>query len=43
MGAIKLQVGLGGKVAKVTLNRPDMLNAFDRPMLRELGDIALVD
>jgi 2-(1,2-epoxy-1,2-dihydrophenyl)acetyl-CoA isomerase len=38
-GSIKLQVGMGGLVAKVTLNRPDRLNAFDREMLRELGDI----
>ena len=38
-GAIKLQVGMGGLVAKVTLNRPDKLNAFDRETLRELGDI----
>jgi 2-(1,2-epoxy-1,2-dihydrophenyl)acetyl-CoA isomerase len=38
-GAIKLQVAMGGQVAKVTLNRPDKLNAFDREMLRELGDI----
>lgn len=38
-GAIKLQVGMGGLVAKITLNRPDRLNAFDREMLRELGDI----
>jgi len=38
-GAIKLQVGMGGLVAKITLNRPDKMNAFDREMLRELGDI----
>lgn len=38
-GLIKLQVGMGGLVAKVTLNRPERLNAFDREMLRELGDI----
>ena len=38
-GAIKLQVGMGGLVAKITLNRPDKKNAFDREMLRELGDI----
>lgn len=39
MGAIKLQVGMGGKVAKVTLSRPEKLNAFNREMLRELADI----
>jgi 2-(1,2-epoxy-1,2-dihydrophenyl)acetyl-CoA isomerase len=39
MSAIKLQVGMGGLVAKVTLNRPEKANAFDREMLRELGDI----
>src|SRR5688572_32467382 len=38
-GAIKLQVGMGGLVAKISLNRTDKLNAFDREMLRELGDI----
>ncbi|HEX7898234.1 MAG TPA: enoyl-CoA hydratase/isomerase family protein, partial [Planctomycetota bacterium] len=38
-GAIKVQVGMGGLVAKITLNRPDKMNAFDREMLRELGDI----
>ncbi len=38
-GAIKLQVAMGGLVAKVTLARPDRMNAFDREMLRELGDI----
>ena len=39
MSAIKLQVGMGGRVARVTLNRPDRFNAFNREMLRELGDI----
>lgn len=38
-GAIKVQVGMGGLVAKVSLNRPDRLNAFDREMMRELGDV----
>jgi 2-(1,2-epoxy-1,2-dihydrophenyl)acetyl-CoA isomerase len=38
-GAIKVQVGMGGTVAKVTLNRPDRFNAFDREMIRELGDL----
>jgi len=39
MGAIKIQVAMGGTLAKVSLARPDKLNAFDREMLRELGDI----
>jgi 2-(1,2-epoxy-1,2-dihydrophenyl)acetyl-CoA isomerase len=39
MSSIKLQVASGGLVAKVTLNRPDRYNAFDREMLRELGDM----
>jgi 2-(1,2-epoxy-1,2-dihydrophenyl)acetyl-CoA isomerase len=39
MGAIKVQVALGGMLAKITLNRPEKSNAFDREMLRELGDI----
>ena len=38
-GAIKVQVGMGGTVAKVTLNRPERFNAFDREMVRELGDL----
>ena len=39
MGAIKIQVAMGGTLAKVSLSRPDKLNAFDREMLRELGEI----
>ena len=39
MGAIKIQVAMGGTLAKVSLSRPEKLNAFDREMLRELGDI----
>ncbi len=39
MGSIKVQVALGGLLAKISLNRPDKMNAFDRDMLRELGDI----
>ena len=39
MGAIKIQVAMGGTLAKVSLARPDKLNAFDRDMLRELADI----
>ena len=39
MGAVKIQVGGGGLVAKVTLSRPERMNAFDREMLRELGDL----
>jgi 2-(1,2-epoxy-1,2-dihydrophenyl)acetyl-CoA isomerase len=39
MSSIKLQVAHGGLVAKVTLNRPERYNAFDREMLRELGDV----
>lgn len=39
MGSIKVQVALGGLLAKISLNRPDKMNAFDREMLRELGDI----
>jgi 2-(1,2-epoxy-1,2-dihydrophenyl)acetyl-CoA isomerase len=38
-GAIKVQVAMGGTVAKVTLNRPERFNAFDREMVRELGDL----
>lgn len=38
-GAIKVQVAMGGQVAKVSLNRPEKLNAFHREMLRELGDV----
>ena len=39
MSAIKIQVQLGGLLARVTLNRPEKYNAFDREMLRELGDL----
>lgn len=39
MGSIRLQVQMGGTVARVTLNRPERSNAFDREMLRELGNM----
>jgi len=39
MSAIKIQVQMGGLLARVTLNRPEKYNAFDREMLRELGDL----
>jgi len=39
MGAIKIQVAMGGLLAKVSLSRPEKFNAFDREMLRELADI----
>jgi len=39
MGAIKIQVAMGGLLAKVSLGRPEKYNAFDREMLRELSDI----
>lgn len=39
MGAIKIQVAMGGLLAKVSLARSEKLNAFDREMLRELADI----
>lgn len=39
MSAIKVQVQMGGLLARVTLSRPERYNAFDREMLRELGDI----
>ncbi len=39
MGSIKLQVQMGGTVARVMLNRPDRSNTFDREMLREMGDV----
>jgi len=39
MGAIRLQVQMGGTVARLTLNRPERSNAFDREMLREMGDL----
>lgn len=39
MGAINLKVGMGGLVARIGINRPDRMNAFNREMLRELGDL----
>jgi 2-(1,2-epoxy-1,2-dihydrophenyl)acetyl-CoA isomerase len=39
MSAIKIQVAMGGLLAKVSLNRPEKFNAFDRDMMRELADI----
>lgn len=39
MGAIKIQVAMGGLLAKVSLSRAEKFNAFDRDMLRELADI----
>lgn len=39
MGAIKIQVAMGGTLAKISLGRPEKFNAFDREMLRELADI----
>jgi len=39
MGAIKIQVAMGGLLAKVSLSRTEKYNAFDREMLRELADI----
>jgi 2-(1,2-epoxy-1,2-dihydrophenyl)acetyl-CoA isomerase len=39
MGTIKIQVAMGGLLAKVSLGRPEKFNAFDREMLRELADI----
>ena len=39
MCAIKVQVQMGGLLARVTLSRPEKYNAFDREMLRELGDL----
>jgi 2-(1,2-epoxy-1,2-dihydrophenyl)acetyl-CoA isomerase len=39
MGAIKIQVAMGGTLAKISLARPEKLNAFDKEMLRELADI----
>jgi len=39
MGSIKLQVQMGGTIARVALNRPEKSNMFDREMLRELGDV----
>ena len=39
MSAIKIQVQMGGLLARISLNRPEKYNAFDREMLRELGDL----
>lgn len=39
MGAVKLMVQMGGQVARITLNRPEKQNAFDREMMREMGDL----
>ena len=39
MSAIKMQVEMGGRLARVTLCRPERLNAFDKQTLRELGDV----
>ena len=39
MGTIKIQVAMGGTLAKISLARPEKYNAFDREMLRELADI----
>jgi 2-(1,2-epoxy-1,2-dihydrophenyl)acetyl-CoA isomerase len=39
MSAIKIQVAMGGLLAKVSLSRSEKYNAFDREMLRELADI----
>jgi len=39
MSAIKIQVAMGGTLAKISLARPEKLNAFDKEMLRELADI----
>ena len=39
MAAIKLQVAMAGRVARVTLNRPEARNAIDRALIRELGDM----
>src|SRR5262249_19671755 len=39
MSAIKIQVAMGGLLAKVSLSRAEKYNAFDREMLRELADI----
>jgi 2-(1,2-epoxy-1,2-dihydrophenyl)acetyl-CoA isomerase len=39
MASIRLQVQMGGAVARLSLCRPEKYNAFDREMLRELGEI----
>lgn len=39
MGSIKIQVAMGGMLAKISLGRPEKYNAFDRDMLRELAEI----
>lgn len=40
MASVKLQVQMGGLLARLTLSRPERFNAFDRETLRELGDMA---
>jgi 2-(1,2-epoxy-1,2-dihydrophenyl)acetyl-CoA isomerase len=39
MGSIKLQVGMGGALVKITINRPEKFNAFDEDTLREMGGL----
>lgn len=38
MSLVKVKVGMDGRMVRLTLNRPDRLNAFDTTMLRELAD-----
>lgn len=38
MALIKVQTALEGKLVRLTLNRPERLNAFDTQMLRELAE-----
>ncbi len=42
MSAIKVTDMLGGKLVRIALSRPDRLNAFDLPMLREF-ELAIRD